>query len=396
MKMIRNKLLLIIIVVSMFLGGCTEEKKDAAPQVKEVPPLTVETITVTEKQVPIWLRYTGKTEATKRVEVRARVPGRLDQVLFQEGDAIEKGDTLFVLEKDKYEAELEQARAKRERDLATLDLARKDVERYKPLVAEDLAPRVTLEQYEARVAELLATIKAAEGAIRDAELNLSYTDVVAPISGRASRTLVDIGNIVGYNDQTVLTTIVSDDPMFAYFNPTESQFQVMRQYKSQDQMDAQVTIPGNMEGLLERGTLKGKVSFTDNRIDRMTGTISMRAEVANPDHTILEGTFVYVEVMVTDQAAFIMVPPVAVQEDQQGSFVFIADENQTAKRVDIKTGYESRHYLIVVEGLKGGEQVLISGFARLQTGVKLAPTDVSETKGVLAELEKEGMLPGKE
>ena len=394
--MIRNKLLPLFIVAALFLGGCSGDEKEAAPEVKEVPPLPVETITVNEKQVPIWLRYTGKTEATKRVEVRARVAGRLDEVMFQEGDYIEKGDTLFVLEKDKYEAELEQAQATRERDLATLDLARKDVERYKPLVAEDLAPRVTLEQYEARVAELLATVKADEAFIRDAELNLSYTDVVAPISGRASRTLVDVGNIVGYTDQTVLTTIVSDDPMFAYFNPTESQFQVMRQYKSQDQMDAQVTIPGSMEGLLERGTLKGKVSFTDNRIDRMTGTITMRAEVANPDHTILEGTFVYVEVMVTDQAAFMMVPPVAVQEDQQGSFVFIADENQTAKRVDIKTGYESRHYLVVVDGLKGGEKVLISGFARLQTGVKLAPTDVSATKGVLAELEKQDMLPGKE
>jgi RND family efflux transporter MFP subunit len=394
--MIRNKLFPLFIVASLFIGGCSEEKKEAAPEVKEVPPLPVETVTVNKERVPIWLRYTGKTEATKRVEVRARVAGRLDQVLFQEGDYIEKGSTLFVIEKDKYQAELDQARARRERDLATLDLARKDVERYKPLVAEDLAPRVTLEQYEARVAELLATIKAAEGAIRDAELNLSYTDVVAPISGRASRTQVDVGNIVGYNDQTVLTTIVSDDPMFAYFNPTESQFQVMREYKSQDQMDAQVTIPGNIEGLLERANLKGKVSFTDNRIDRNTGTIIMRAEVANPDHTILEGTFVYVEVMVTDQAAFMMVPPVAVQEDQQGSFVFVVGEDQTAKRVDIKTGYESRHYLVVVDGLKGGEQVLISGFARLQSGVKLAPTDVTGTKGVLAELEKEGMLPAKE
>lgn len=394
--MIRNKLFPLFIVASLFIGGCSEEKKEAAPEVKEVPPLPVETVTVNKEQVPIWLRYTGKTEATKRVEVRARVAGRLDQVLFQEGDYIEKGSILFVIEKDKYQAELDQARARRERDLATLDLARKDVERYKPLVAEDLAPRVTLEQYEARVAELLATIKAAEGAIRDAELNLSYTDVVAPISGRASRTQVDVGNIVGYNDQTVLTTIVSDDPMFAYFNPTESQFQVMREYKSQDQMDAQVTIPGNIEGLLERANLKGKVSFTDNRIDRNTGTITMRAEVANPDHTILEGTFVYVEVMVTDQAAFMMVPPVAVQEDQQGSFVFVVGEDQTAKRVDIKTGYESRHYLVVVDGLKGGEQVLISGFARLQSGVKLAPTDVTGTKGVLAELEKEGMLPAKE
>ena len=394
--MIRNKLLPLFIVASLLLGGCSGEEQEAAPQVKEIPPLPVETITVTEERVPIWLRYTGKTEATKRVEVRARVAGQLDQVMFQEGDYIEKGALLFVIEKDKYEAELEQARAKRERDLATLDLARKDVERYKPLVAEDLAPRVTLEQYEARVAELLATIKAAEASIRDAELNLSYTDVVAPISGRASRTLVDVGNIVGYTDQTVLTTIVSDDPMFAYFNPTESQFQVMREYKSQDQMDAQVSIPGNIEGLLERGNLKGKISFTDNRIDRNTGTITMRAEVANPDHGILEGTFVYVEVMVTDQAAFMMVPPVAVQEDQQGSFVFVADQNQTAKRVDIKTGFESRHYLIVVDGLKGGEQVLITGFARLQTGVKLAPTDVSGEKGVLAELEKQGMLPGKE
>lgn len=394
--MTRNKLLLLITASLLFFGGCTEEKKEAAPQPQEAPPLNVETITVAKEKAPIWLRYTGKTEATKRVEVRARIAGRLDQVMFQEGDFIEKGDVLFVIEKDKYEAELEQAKARRERDLATLDLARKDVERYKPLVAEGLAPRVTLEQYEARVAELDATIKADIAAIKDAELNLSYTEVVAPISGRASRKLVDVGNIVGYTDQTVLTTIVSDDPMFAYFNPTESQFQVMRQHKSQDQMSARVTIPGDVKGLLEREALEGKVSFTDNRIDRTTGTIIMRAEVANPDHSILEGTFVYVEVMVTDQASFLMIPPVAVQEDQQGSFVYVAGQDQTAKRVDIKAGFESRHYLLVVDGLEGGEQVIISGFARLQPGVKLAPTDVSSTKGVLAELEKQGMLPGKE
>jgi len=194
--MIRNKLLCLLLAVSLFAGGCSEDKKEAAPEVKEPPPLPVETITVSKKQVPIWIEYTGKTEATKRVEVRARVAGRLDQVTFQEGDYVEKGALLFVIEKDKYQSELEQARSKRERDLATLELARKDVERYKPLVAEDLAPRVTLEQYEARVAELEATVKADEAAIRDAELNLSYTDVVAPISGRVSRKLVDVGNIV--------------------------------------------------------------------------------------------------------------------------------------------------------------------------------------------------------
>ena len=394
--MIRLKMVLFCMTVSLLLVACTEEKKEPTPQVTEIPPLPVETITVQKEKAPIWLEYTGKTEATKRVEVRARVAGRLDQVLFQEGDLIEAGEILFVIEKDKYEAELAQARAKREKDLATLDLARKDVERYTPLVEEGLAPRVTLEQYQARAAELEATIKADDAAIRDAELKLSYTDVVAPISGRASRKLVDAGNIVGYNEQTVLTTIVADDPMFAYFNPTESQFQVMREYKSQDMMEARVTIPGNLKGLLERSALKGRVNFADNRVDRTTGTITLRAEVANPDHTILEGTFVYVEVMVTDQASFMLVPPVAVQEDQQGSFLYVVDQDQTAKRVDIKTGYESRHYLIVVDGLEGGEQVIITGFARLQPGTKLSPTDVTDSKGVMAQLDQQEMLPGKE
>lgn len=394
--MIRIRSLVFSFSIALLIISCSEEKEKVAPPPQEPPPLMVEVITVKKEKVPIWLEYTGKTEATKRVEVRARVSGRLDQVLFQEGDYVEEGQVLFVLEKDTYEAALALAKASLERDRATLNLARKDVERYKPLVAEDLAPRVTLEQYEARVAELEATIKSNQATIRDAELNLSYTEIVAPISGRVSRKLVDVGNIVGYGEQTILTTIVSDDPMYAYFNPTESQFQLMRQYKSQDQMDALVNIPGNLKGLLERNALKGKVEFSDNIIDRMTGTITMRAEVANPDHLILEGTFVYVEVMVTDQAPFLMVPPVAVQEDQRSSFVFVVDENNMAKRVDIKRGYESRLYLVATEGLDGGEEVVISGFAQLQQGVKLEPKDVTETKGILATLEKQGMVPDKE
>lgn len=394
--MIRIRSLVFSFSIALLIISCSEEKEKVATPPQEPPPLMVEVITVKKEKVPIWLEYTGKTEATKRVEVRARVSGRLDQVLFQEGDYVEEGQVLFVLEKDTYEAALALAKASLERDRATLNLARKDVERYKPLVAEDLAPRVTLEQYEARVAELEATIKSNQATIRDAELNLSYTEIVAPISGRVSRKLVDVGNIVGYGEQTILTTIVSDDPMYAYFNPTESQFQLMRQYKSQDQMDALVNIPGNLKGLLERNALKGKVEFSDNIIDRMTGTITMRAEVANPDHLILEGTFVYVEVMVTDQAPFLMVPPVAVQEDQRSSFVFVVDENNMAKRVDIKRGYESRLYLVATEGLDGGEEVVISGFAQLQQGVKLEPKDVTETKGILATLEKQGMVPDKE
>mgnify|MGYP001821932691 FL=1 len=384
---------LVCVAASLFLSSCSEEKKDEAEAEKKAPPpLAVEVISVNNESVPLWISFTGRTEATKRVEVRARVSGRLDQVLFTEGDYVNEGDTLFVLEKDTYEAALAQAQAQLQKNQASLKLARADVERYRPLVAEDLAPRATLEQYEAREAELIAAIKADEAAIKEAELNLSYTDVSAPISGRVSRKLVDIGNIVGYGEQTVLTTIVSDNPMYAYFNPTEFQFQAMRTHKSQDQMPAIVNVSEDKQGLVQREPLKGEVDFSDNRVDNTTGTISMRAQVANDDHSLLEGTFVYVEVMITDQASFLLIPPGVVQEDQQGSYVYVVDENNTAKRVNIKSGYESRYYMIVTEGLEGGEKIIISGFAKLRPGVSLDPKDVSDSKGIKATLQKQGMM----
>lgn len=383
-------LLLLLPLLTFMLTGCNEDKQQQ-PAPQPPPPMKVEAITVNMEKLPIWLEYTGKTEATKRVEIRARVSGRLDDVLFNEGDYVEKGALLFILEQDKYEAALAQAKAQLERNRATLLLAQKDVERYRPLVAEGLAPRATLEQYQAREAELVASIKSDQATIRDAELNLSYTKIVAPISGRISRKFVDVGNIVGYGEQTVLTTIVSDDPIYAYFSPTETQFQVMRQYKSRDRMAARVNIPGNLKGLLERKPLVGEVNFTDNRIDQNTGTVTMRAEVANPDHSILEGTFVYVEVMVTDQVSFLMVPPSAVQEDQRASFVYVVGENNTAERVDIKRSYESRHYLIVAEGLKGGERIIVSGLAKLTPGQAIDPVDVTQTKGVRARLAAQDM-----
>lgn len=383
---------MLMFCISLMLQGCSEEsdKAETAPQAP--PPLPVEVVAANKDQIPIWLEFTGKTEATKRVEIRARVSGRLEQIHFQEGDLVQKGETLFTLEKDQYEATLAQAKAQLQQSEATLSLARKDVERYAPLVAEELAPRATLEQYQAKVAELEAAIKANNATIREAELNLSYTDIIAPISGTISRSLIDIGNIVGYGEPTLLTTIVNDNPMFAYFNPTERQFQLMRQYKSKDKMDARVSVREKTDGLLKRESLKGLVGFADNKIDQQTGTITMRAEVANHEHTMLEGTFVYVEVMVTDRPSFIMLPPSVIQEDQRSSFVYIVGEDNLAKRVDVEKGYENRHYAMITKGLKGGEKVIVSGLAKVANGRNVQAADVTETKGIRAQLAELGML----
>lgn len=395
--MLGRSLTICLLAGCLGILGCKDDSQKAEPVSQGPPPkIPVEIVRVSVEQVPVWLEYTGKTEASKRVEVRARVAGRLDEALFTEGDTVTEGEKLFGIEKDTYQAALSQAKAKLESTRASLKLAQADVDRYKPLVAEGLAPRVTLEQNEARVAELEAAIKADLARIDDAELNLSYTDVVAPISGKISKSFVDVGNIVGYGEKTLLTTIIADDPMYAYFSPGEEAFQIIQKFRSREVLDAVVRVPVRREGLLNRGGFRGVVDFKDNRVERMTGTITMRATVANPDRELLEGTFVYVEMFVTDQPEFIMVSPSVIQEDQRGSFLYVVDEASKVKRVDIERGFDSRYYTSVTKGLQGGERVIISNLARLRPEVLVEPRDVTDEKGVMATLKEKNLLSEKE
>ncbi len=388
------RLLTLCIGVFLILSACSEDKKNekqAPPQAP--PPLSIETITVQQEQIPIWLEYTGKTEATQQIQVRARVSGVLEQILFKGGDFVEKGQKLFVIEKTSYQAALEQALAQKEQDQASLKLAESDVNRYKPLVEKDLAPKATLDQYVAKANELRAVIKSDLAAIKEAKLKLSYTDVVAPEAGRISRRNVDVGNIVGYSEQTLLTTIIFDDPMYAYFNPSEEEFQIMRQHKSVDTMEAKVRVPDTRGKLVKREPYTGEVDFNDNRVDSMTGTITMRAIVANKQHDLLEGTFVYVDVFVTNQVKFIMVPPSVVMEDQQGSFIYTVDKENKAKRINITRGFENRYYLQITKGLQDGDKVIISGLQKITVGREVTSKDVTDTKGVMAVLKQEKMIP---
>ena len=384
--------LLLTAFLALSIIACSDEKKQkAAAPPPEPPPLSVEYVVAKEEPIPIWLEYTGKTAASKRIQVRARVAGILEKVLFKEGALVEKGQKLFEIEKNAFQEALVQAKAKKKRDQATLDLAIADVNRYKPLVAEGLAPRATLEQYQARMNEYIAVVEADDAGIRDAELNLSYTDVIAPISGRISHLHVDVGNIVGFGEKTLLTTMVSDDPMYAYFSPTEEDFQIMRKYGSKDALHALVRIPSKSE-YLKRKPFKGEINFRDNKVDAMTGTITMRATVDNTEHYLLEGTFVYVEVFVSDEYPFMVVPPQVVLEDQQGSFLYVVDQSSKTKRVAVKRGYENRYYLQIVEGLNDGDKIIISSIPKLRPEMKVEGKDVTAEKGVLTAMKKEQII----
>jgi len=359
----------------------------------EIPPLSVEIIKVEKKNYPFWVQYTGMTKASSDQEIRARVSGRLQKIYFKDGDLVNKGDKLFLIEQSTYKSNLQKAKAKKRQDQAALKLAKADVKRYKPLVKDGLAPRATLEQYESKMGELVASINADEAAIKNAELELSYTTVIAPISGQVSARRVDVGNLVGYGESTVLTTIVQTDYIYTYFSPSEADVQRIYKFRSRKELPAFIEVRGQGEDVLKRKRLNGFVDFSNNTVDPLTSTITMRASIKNTGHTVYPGTFVYVNVFVTDKFNFIMVPPQSIFEDQLGKFVYTVDANKTAHRTGIETGMSSRYYTTIFSGLEDGDQVVISGLMKVKAGRTLDAKDVTDTKGIMAVMQEHDLIP---
>jgi len=383
-----STLLHTLFFTSVFLlSGCSEQKQEQVT--KKVPPLLVEVISVKKEAVPIWKRYTGMTKASSDQEVRARVSGILEKRYFKDGQVVKKGQKLFKIEQSEYIAALNAAKAKKAQDEASLALANADVNRYAPLVKEGLAPRATLEQYQAQKLGLKAAIAGDVAQINKAKLELSYTIIKAPIDGRASARHVDVGNLVGQGEATLLTTIVSIDPIYAYFSPSQSDVQLFHKYRNKDKPDTFITVSGNMEEL----RLNGYVDFSNNSVDPLTSTITMRATINNKEGKVLPGTFVYVNLFINDKYKFLMIPPEVIFNDQLGNYVYIVDENSSVKRADITTNYSSKYYVSVRDGLKDGDKLIVSALVKLKPGLKVTPKDVTKTKGIQAILEKNKLIP---
>ena len=371
----------------LLLSACSTEEKQQ--QRKQTPPLQVETIIIQEQTVPIWKQFTGKTKASSDQEVRARVSGVLEKRYFQDGQLVHKGNKLFKIEDSEYVAALNAAKAKKAQDEASLQLATADVNRYAPLVKEGLAPRATLEQYQAQQAGLKAAIAGDKAQIKKAEIELSYTLIKAPISGRASARYVDVGNLVGQGEATLLTTIVNINPLYAYFSPSQDDVRTFSKYRKSDKSEVFIELDGSREDI----RLDGYVDFTNNSVDPLTSTINMRAIIKNPEDKILPGSFVYVNVFINDTYKFKMIPPEIIFNDQLGSYVYVVDKNSTLKKVDIKTGYTTKYYVSVQSGLKDGDRVVVSALMKLKPNIKVKATDVTQEKGIDAILKSNKLIP---
>ena len=371
----------------LLFTACSDEKTQQIK--KEIPPLAVNTITVKKEAVPIWKQYTGMTKASSDQDVKARVSGILEEIYFKDGQTVKKGQKLFKIQQSEYIASLNAAKAKKAQDEASLALATADVNRYAPLVKEGLAPRATLEQYQAQRAGLIAAIAGDEAEINRAKLELSYTIIHAPISGNVSARRVDIGNLVGQGESTLLTTIVSTDPIYAYFSPSQKDVRMFQKYRNKDKPDAFIEIPGSVEQI----RLNGYIDFSNNTVDSLTSTITMRATIDNKEGKVLPGTFVYINMFINDKYKFLMIPPEVIFNDQLGSYVYVVDTNSTIKRADITTDYSSKYYVSVKEGLKDGDKLIVSALVKLKSGRKVAATDDTATQGIKAVLEKNNLIP---
>ncbi len=385
--MITKPVYTILISCAIFFTACSEEK--VTQKKVEIPSLPVNTITVRKEAVPIWKQYTGMTKASSDQEVRARVSGILQEIYFKDGQHVNKGQKLFKIQQDEYIAALNSAKAKKAQDEASLALAEADVNRYEPLVNEGLAPRATLEQYQAQRARLTAVIAGDIAQINKAKLQLDYTIIKAPISGNISARHVDVGNLVGQGESTLLTTILRIDPIYAYFSPSQSDVRLFQKYRNKERPDAFIEVAGSEEKI----RLNGYVDFSNNTVDPLTSTITMRATINNKENLVLPGTFVYINLFINDKYKFSMIPPEVILSDQLGKFIYVVGKDSKVKRIDIETNYETKYYVSVSKGLKDGDKVIVSALVKLKPGRKVEPTDVSETQGIKAILKNNNLIP---
>lgn len=320
-------------------------------------------------------QFTGRFDPIEFVEVRARVTGYIEKINFQDGATVRKGDVLFVIDRRPYKAALEQAQAALTSSKARLSFSQTDLERAQTLSkGGNISEQVTDQRRQASQTAQ-ADVDSAEAALRNAQLNYDFSEVRSPIAGRISRRLVTEGNIV-ITDQTMLTTIVSLDPIYFGFTVDEKSF---LKYQGSLGIGMGETQRGKGVPILialsseARPSRKGTLDFVDNRVDNATGTVLLRATVDNPDGFIKPGLFGTVSMPATKPAQGILVPDEAVAANQDKRVVYVVAEDGTVSAKDVKLGPKVDGYRVIREGLKGDETVVVNGTSRVRPGAKVAP-----------------------
>ncbi|PWR21086.1 efflux transporter periplasmic adaptor subunit [Zavarzinia compransoris] len=330
------------------------------------------------RQIAEWDDFTGRFAPVSSVEVRARVSGYLDSIHFKDGQEVSKGQLLYVIDPRPFEAVVERARADVDAAEAALDLAVREVARYSQLRQSGNASQQVLDERLQARRGAEASVAAAKASLRQAELNLAFTRIEAPIAGRISRTNVTVGNLVsGDAAGSVLTTIVSVDPIQFYFDGDEQVFiRYQRQAQSGERPDPQnAGLPVRIGLSDEIGfPHAGAIDFVDNQLDNATGTIRVRAVLANPDRLLTPGMFGRIRVPASEPKPTLLVPETAIGTDQTRRFVWVVGENNVPRPQIVDLGAVVGSLRVVRGGgLKETDQVIVNGIMRVRPNVPVTP-----------------------
>lgn len=377
MKMIRQNrkiyALAVLTVLLPFLTGCSEEQAKAS--LTPPPPPAVTVSKPLQKTVTQFAEFSGTTEAIESVTIRARVEGVLEKIHFSPGALVEKGDVLYTIDAKPYKTRLEEAEADMAIRKAELKLAKSTSYRRERAFRDKAVSEVAVIEAKAKLATAKAGIAAGTAAVKRAKLNLSYTRVKAPISGRIGRSLVDIGNLVGAGERTLLTTIVQDDSIYAYF--TVSERDLLRYQQQPDSPSPASKGTSVFLGFSDRAVYPhtGHIDYIDNRVDADTGTIRIRGIFPNPDHRLLPGLFVRVRVPVGNAADALLVPDTSVARDQQGHYLLKADAENKVRYQPVTTGALIENMRVISRGIVPEDRIIINGIQKARPGVAVTPTE---------------------
>jgi RND family efflux transporter MFP subunit len=363
-------------VALMMLAGCRPPVVAPPPA---PPPPQVTVVAAIEKEVMEWDEYTGRMDAKESVEIRARVSGYLDKVHFEEGKMVKAGDPLFTIDKRPYAAERAALLAEKAQAQTRADLAQADFARVSKLIESKAVSQEDFDTRAKMLAEARSSVQAAEARLAIADLNLEFTEVRSPISGRISRTHVTVGNLIigGTAGTTLLTTVVSMDPIYAYTDVEEPAVLKYRRLAASGKRTSAVNthIPCRIALADEPGfPHEGVVDFVDNRINPGSGTVSARAVVANPDNLFSPGMFVRVQVPGSGKYQAVLIPDRALATDQAQRFVYVVGDDGKAQFRSIQIGPLIDGLRVIKEGLKAGEKVVTEGIINVRPGSPVTAT----------------------
>jgi multidrug efflux system membrane fusion protein len=350
-----------------------KKKPDAAAEAAKGPPARIVPVVaanVERRDVPIYLEGLGNAQASRTVTVRAQVDGRLDAVLFREGQEVKKGMQLAQIDPRPFQIQLHQAEGALARDAASLQAAKLNLKRYQELVGKELVARQQVDDQAAVVGQLEGSVRVDEAAVQSARLNLDYAKILAPIDGMAGIRQVDQGNVVRAADQTGLVVLASLDPIAVVFSlPQDELVQV-----SGALAGAELPVEAwSRDGSAKLAT--GKLLLLDNQINSSTATLKLKALFANPQRTLWPSQFIKARLLVATRKDALTVPATAVQRGPDGTFAWvIKDEAVTPRPIEVEKILGDTALLVSApgKGLEAGEQVVIEGQSQLKPGAKVS------------------------